>query len=131
IEETRAKKANPILLTPVARRKFDDAGALVDTHDVYSKLVREVAGKTNTPLIDADRLSQELLLSFGPEQSRLLFMHLERGEHPNYPGGREDDTHFNELGARKIAQQVLAEMKRMNIPLAERTVDNQKQSSKK
>ena len=35
------------------------------------------------------------------------FMQLKPGEHPNYPEGKEDNTHFNELGARLVAQLVL------------------------
>jgi lysophospholipase L1-like esterase len=40
---------------------------------------------------------------------------LKPGEHPNYPDGKEDNTHFNELGARLIAQLVLKEI-RSTIP---------------
>jgi len=43
---------------------------------------------------------------------------LKPGEHPNYPNGSEDDTHFNEFGARKMAQLVLAEIKSLNLGLA-------------
>jgi lysophospholipase L1-like esterase len=51
-----------------------------------------------------------------------LFVQLQPGEHPNYPSGKEDNTHFNELGARLIAQIVLADIKK-NIPaLAQRIV---------
>ena len=47
----------------------------------------------------------------GKDGSVFLFNYLKAGEHPNYPGGKVDDTHFNELGARMIAQLVLAEIK--------------------
>jgi lysophospholipase L1-like esterase len=40
---------------------------------------------------------------------------LQKGEHPNYPDGKEDNTHFSELGARLIAELVLHEIKE-NIP---------------
>ena len=49
-------------------------------------------------------------------------MHLQPGEHPNYPNGVEDNTHFSELGARLVAQLVLAELKVQNLPLADRIV---------
>lgn len=122
ISETRSKKANPVLLTPVARRKFDEAGNIVGTHEVYSELVRVVAKESNTPLIDLDKKSQALLQQFGPEKSKLLFLHVEPGEHPNYPEGKEDNTHFNELGARKIAQLVLSDIKALKLGLANRIV---------
>jgi lysophospholipase L1-like esterase len=122
ITETRRKKAMPVLLTPVARRKFDESGKIVGTHDEYAAIVRKVAAMQNTPLIDLDRKSQDLLQKMGVESSKLLFLHLEPGEHPNYPEGKEDNTHFSELGARKIAQLVLADIKALQLELASRIV---------
>lgn len=122
ISETRNKKAIPVLLTPVARRTFDSLGHIKESHRLYSAAVREVAKQNRVPLIDLDQRSMTLLESFGPDNSRLLFMHLQPGEHPNYPEGRKDDTHFNELGARKMAQLVLADIKIKLPALAERII---------
>jgi lysophospholipase L1-like esterase len=122
IEETKSKKAIPILLTPVARRKFDEAGKVVGTHDVYGEIVRKVARETIVPVIDLDRLGQGLIQQFGLEQSKLLFNHLKPGEHPNYPEGKEDNTHFSELGARRIAEIVLQELKVARPELSKRIV---------
>jgi len=122
ITETRAKKANPILLTPVSRRKFDKDGKIQETHIEYSKLVLEVAKEMNTPVIDLDTKSRELLQRFGEENSKLLFLQLETGEHPNYPEGKIDNTHFNELGARKMAQLVLTGIKDLHLELSDRIV---------
>ena len=121
ITETRAKKSNPVLLTPVTRRKFID-GKIQETHPEYSKLVVEVAKEQNVPLIDLDKLSRELLQEFGEEKSKLLFLQLQPGEHPNYPDGKEDNTHFSELGARKMAQIVLNEVRNLKLELASRIV---------
>jgi lysophospholipase L1-like esterase len=118
IDETQAKKAVPILITPVARRSFDASGKLLDTHVAYSQLVRDVATKNHLPYIDLDKLSQNLLQKMGPENSKFLFLHLEPDEHPNYPAGKEDNTHFSEFGARKMAELVLADLKRQKIDLA-------------
>jgi lysophospholipase L1-like esterase len=123
IEETKKKEAIPVLITPVARRKFDSIGHVQGTHDVYSNLVRTVAKKYTVTLIDLDRKSQDLLQQMGPEGSKYLFNHLLPGEHPNYPDGKIDDTHFSELGARKMAQIVLAEIKNSHLELAERIVN--------
>ncbi|MGV3599784.1 MAG: rhamnogalacturonan acetylesterase [Dyadobacter fermentans] len=124
IEETRAKKANPVLITPVARRSFDAEGKIQETHAVYSQLVRDVAAAQSVPLIDLDKRSQALLQSMGVENSKLLYLHLAADEHPNYPSGKEDNTHFSELGARKMAQLVLADIKALKLALAERIVKN-------
>ena len=70
-------------------------------------------------MIDLDKKSQSLLQQMGPEASKYLFNHLQAGEHPNYPDGKVDDTHFSEFGARKMAQIVLAEIKSLKLSLAE------------
>ena len=124
IIETRNKKANPVLLTPVTRRQFDSTGHIKETHLIYSNLVREVAKQQQVPLIDMDEKSKALLQQFGAENSKWLFMQLQPGEHPNYPDGRNDNTHFNELGARLMAQLVLNEIKELKLDLAKRTINN-------
>lgn len=122
ITETRAKKATPVLLTSVARRKFDAASKVEETHAAYAEIVRAVARDQQVALIDHDKTSQALLQQFGVEKSALLFNHLLPGEHPNYPEGRDDNTHFSELGARKMAELVLADIRALKLELADRIV---------
>jgi lysophospholipase L1-like esterase len=122
LKETKSKKAIPILLTPMARRKFDAAGKIEDTHDVYSQIVRDVAKEEKVVLFDMDKITQQLYQQFGVENSKLLFLQLKPGEHPNYPDGKEDNTHFSELGARLVAQAVLSEIKKQIPDLAEKIV---------
>jgi lysophospholipase L1-like esterase len=126
ITDTRNKKAFPVLITPVTRMRFDGQGRIEETHKEYSAAVWEVGKKYNVPVIDLDARSRELLQGFGPNNSRLLFMQLDSLEHPAYPGGQKDNTHFNEYGARLMAQLVLKEMKALNLELAERVVRNRK-----
>lgn len=122
IHETRNKKATPVLITPVTRMNFDSLGHAAETHLEYSSIVIEVAKQYNVALIDLDKRSLELLRKLGPESSKLLFMQLNPGEHPNYPNGQKDNTHFNEYGARMIAELVLAEIRKLHLELAERIV---------
>jgi len=124
VKETKAKGAFPILITPVARRSFDKDNQLIDTHKVYAQLVRDLAKNLDVPLIDLSKKSMDLLQKLGPDHSAMLYNHLEIGENPNYPNGKKDDTHFNELGARKMAQLVLADIKALNLPLTQHTVNN-------
>ncbi len=121
VTETRSKRAVPVLLTPVARRKFDSAGKLEDTHPVYAQLVREVAQEQQVALIDLSTTSMALLEQFGVENSKLLYLHLAPNEHPHYPSGRDDDTHFSDLGARRMAELVFADIRNLRLELAERT----------
>lgn len=122
ITETRAKKAIPILITPVTRMVFDSLGNMQETHREYTAAVWEIGKAYNVPVIDLDAKSRELLQSLGPVYAKMLFMQLDTLEHPNYPNGQKDNTHFNEYGARRIAQLVLAEMRAQHLGLTDRIV---------
>ena len=122
IAETRARKAVPVLITPVTRMRFDKEGKQQETHMEYTAAVFEVAKQYSVPVIDLDKRSRELLTQLGPVNANYLFMQLAPGEHPAYPEGQKDNTHFNEYGARRIAELVLAELKEQRIELAERVV---------
>lgn len=116
ISQVRGKGAQAILLTPVTRRYFDTAGQIKSTHP-YSRFVREVAQQSNVLFIDMDSISRVYFKEQGDVLSSMRFMHIQPGLHPNYPHGVRDDTHFNQLGAREVAQLVLSELKKVHHPL--------------
>ena len=120
IKDVKFKNAYPVLITPAARRKFNAEGKLEGTHEVYAALVRKVAAAQRVPLIDLDRESQALLQQAGAEGSKKFFNHLRPGESPNYPEGKIDDTHFSELGAKKMAEIVLSDIRALELDLAKR-----------
>jgi lysophospholipase L1-like esterase len=122
IAETKAKNANPILITPVSRRYFDKDGKIKETHQVYSDIVRDVAKLQNVPVIDLDEMSRALFQQYGAEDSKLFFNYILPDINPHYPAGIKDDTHFNEMGARRLAELVLGEIKKQQLELAERIV---------
>jgi lysophospholipase L1-like esterase len=121
IAETRARKGVPVLLTPVSRRRFKD-GTAIESHQEYSKLVREIAEGLKVHFIDLDEKSRAMYQKYGEETSKLFFLQLAPGEHPNYPDGKIDNTHFNELGARMVAQLVLEDLKKLDLELKDRIV---------
>ena len=104
VEEVRAKGGNPILLTPVMRRRFDKDGKFYDTHGEYPGIVRDVAKELKSSLIDMHRSSEVVIVKYGVEGSKKLFLQLKPGENANYPSGIEDNTHFLPLGAGEMAQ---------------------------
>jgi lysophospholipase L1-like esterase len=122
IADARVKKAIPVLMTPVSRRRFDSTGKAVETHVMYSALTAEVAKRNDVLLIDLDSESRALYQQFGKDNSKLLFLQLKPGEHPNYPQGKDDNTHFNELGARLVAQIVLQKIREQLPELATRII---------
>ncbi len=117
VTEVRAKKAFPILLTPVMRRKFDANGVFQDTHGEYPDAVRKVAAEMKVPLIDMHFRSEKVLKDLGAEKSRTLFLQLAKGENVNYPNGIEDNTHFNPNGAETMAKLAVEAIKNQKISL--------------
>lgn len=117
VEEVRAKKANPVLLTPVMRRRFDKDGNFYDSHGEYPDLVRGVAREYKVALIDMHRASEAVIKKYGVEDSRKLFLQLKAGENANYPNGIEDNTHFSPLGAEEMARLAVAGIRAEKIGL--------------
>ncbi|WP_262249799.1 rhamnogalacturonan acetylesterase [Parapedobacter soli] len=112
VAETREKGGIPVLATPIVRRKFDERGYLVETHGQYPDAVRKVAQQENVPLLDMHARTRELLLEWGPERSKALFLHFVPGQYEAKPEGAADDTHLSGTGAFKLCDLAVAEMKR-------------------
>ena len=111
VRETREKGGIPILLTPIARRHFNEEGELLKTHGEYPDRVRQVAAEEQTPLLELETMTELWLKELGDQPSRAYFMWVEKGTSPLYPDGREDNTHLNVKGAHHIARLVAEELK--------------------
>ncbi len=97
------KGALPVLLSPVSRRLYVGDGSLLYTHGEYPAAVKAVAQELHVPFLDLKTASRKLYLSASPEETEKLFVVLKPGEHPDFPEGHEDKTHFNAFGAERIA----------------------------
>jgi hypothetical protein len=111
IREAREHKATPVLATPVARRKFDAEGKLIDTHGDYPKAVRAAAVEQKVPLLELCTATEKLLQQLGPESSKRLFDWIPAGEFAPESKKLEDDTHFNAYGASLVCDLAVAESK--------------------
>lgn len=115
IDAAREAKARPVLVTPVHRRYFADDGTLTDTHGDYIIAVRELAEEEDVPLIDLAERSRLLFEQAGVEGSKEDFMWVLPGEYVNFPSGVEDNTHFQERGASRLAQQVAEAIRELQL----------------
>lgn len=115
VEETRAAGAQPVLLTPINRNRWASARAMEDTHGDYPDATRKLAREMDVPLIDLHKMTRKRFTRLGPDKSTKLFLNLAPGENPNYPEGKEDNTHLQESGAREVC--VLAVKGIMRLPL--------------
>jgi lysophospholipase L1-like esterase len=87
-----------VLVTPMVRRVFDKDGKLTDALAPYANAMKEVAAEKKTGLVDLHAASFALVEKLGAEKS---------SEFDNKPG---DHTHFNEKGARAMAELVMKEL---------------------
>lgn len=110
IDGAFAKGAHPVLVTPVERRRFTEDGKAKDSLGEYPKAMKELGQELDVPVIDLTEKSKALYEKLGPEETKNVFLWLEEGENPNYPNGVQDNTHFQERGARLIAQLVANEI---------------------
>lgn len=111
VRETRNKGGIPVLATPIMRRRFDENGKLYDTHGRYPEVVREIAKEKNVPLLDLHKQTEMLLKAYGEERSKELFLHIQPGEYASLPQGKEDDTHLSAIGAFRVCDLAIEEIK--------------------
>ncbi len=102
IEDSRAMGATPILVTPMVRRTFEADGKLKDELQPYADAMKEVGAEKKVAVIDLHTSSKKLVEKLGPKAAVEL---------ANKEG---DATHFNEKGARRMAELVM-----MELPTAE------------
>ena len=98
ITETWDAGATPILVTPMHRRVFNRDGKLDDILKPYADAMKSVAAEMNVAVIDLHTKSGELFQRLGDVGS---------AEFANKPGDR---THFNEKGAKAMAEIVMKEL---------------------
>jgi len=94
IHEARTAGARPVLITPVARRTFDN-GRLTSSLAPYAEAVQAVGREENVPVIDLHRASFQLF-----EQRGEVF------SQATYGPSATDRTHFSAEGARMMARLV-------------------------
>ena len=124
VKESREKGAIPVLLTSIARRNFNEKGVLVPTHGDYPLETRLTAQEYKVPFIDLEYYTELLEQSYGPEKSKQLHLHFKAGENPYYDKDKADDTHLSLLGATKIAQIVIHQIKQSEDPQLKKLKDN-------
>lgn len=115
ILDVRSKRANPLLLTSVVMRTFQNGVLVDDRLKSYPGITREVAKEYNVPLIDVNQKTRDLILKLGDEKSKALYMWLEPGVDPSKPDGCKDDTHSLEAGAMQIAKFVAEDIKDLKL----------------
>ncbi len=128
----RETGAQPVLITPVTRRNFINGQIAASTHTTqhgafpgdYAQTVRDTAKRLAVPLVDLDMLSMRYFNRMGEAASLDYFLAVDATTYPHYRkklGSLEqpDNTHFQERGARALAQIIAHALQLQNHPLAQ------------
>lgn len=115
IDIARKHNAHPVLITSLYRRLFNtDENTLIEnTHLDYPQAMIELGRKFNVPVIDLCAKSKTLIEEAGFEMSKEWFNHVPAGKYPNFPDGKEDNSHLRYEGAYQFCRIVANELKQM------------------
>ena len=112
INAARQAGAYPVLITPIARRLFDEAGNFrPGSHGQYPEAMRQLAKQENVPLADLTALTEAYIEKVGDLPSKPWFM---------WP---KDNTHLKPEGAVIMAGFLARELKKMGGVYAEILTD--------
>lgn len=101
VKETRDKGGIPVLFNSIVRRNFTPD--LTDTHGKYLDSPRNVAKEMGVTFIDMNKITHDLVQGMGAEASKKLFMWIPANTLAACPNGKEDNTHLNVYGAKRVA----------------------------
>lgn len=105
ITEAQKKGACPVLITPIARRLFDEQGNFrPGSHGAYPEAMRQLGAQMDVPVADLTALTEAFLTELGDEASKPLFV---------WP---VDNTHLKPEGAVKMVSFLCQELKRFGMP---------------
>ncbi|MCM1503722.1 MAG: rhamnogalacturonan acetylesterase [Muribaculum sp.] len=111
IDRARRAGLNPILVTPTARRFFNQNGKLDNSHGDYPDAVRTIAEREGIPLVDLTEMTTILFETMGKDNSTKAFVHYPAGAFPGQNDALADNTHFNPFGATQIAKCVVESLR--------------------
>jgi lysophospholipase L1-like esterase len=115
VDAIQAKGGKPVLVTSVARRRFDPQGQVVESLGDFPEAVRRVAKERGLPLIDLNTASKQVYQALGAERSKLALLHYPANTFPGQTEPLRDDTHFSAYGAYEMARCVV-EGVRTSVP---------------
>lgn len=101
VKETRDKGGIPVLFNSIVRRNFTPD--LTDTHGKYLDSPRNVAKEMGVTFINMNKITHDLVQGMGAEASKKLFMWIPANTLAACPNGKEDNTHLNVYGAKRVA----------------------------
>jgi lysophospholipase L1-like esterase len=116
VDAVRAHGGLPVIVSPMERRRFDDAGKLTPTLVDYAEAARQSARELNVPFIDLNEMSKTLYQALGAEGSKPAFAEPQPGQ--------LDNTHHSSYGSYELAKAIALGLRQARVPAADYLVDD-------
>jgi lysophospholipase L1-like esterase len=116
VDEARAAGIKPILVTPVARRYWQDDGTIKDDLGPKIAAMRQVATERKVPLMELHERAVELYRKTGRKESETWGLPKPDSKDPKLTV--LDKTHFNAVGSAAMGRVAAIELKRVVPELA-------------
>jgi lysophospholipase L1-like esterase len=116
VDAVRARGGLPVIVSPMERRRFDDAGKLVPTLADYAEAARQSAQELQVPFIDLNAMSRTLYTALGPDGTVPAFAEPQPG--------KLDNTHHSSYGSYELAKAIVLGLQQAKLPAAAWVVDD-------
>jgi lysophospholipase L1-like esterase len=116
VDAVRAHGGQPVIVSPMERRGFDEQGKVIPSLIEYTEAARQAAQELGVPFIDLNTMSKSIYEALGPEQSKLAFA--------EPTPGHLDNTHHNSYGSYELAKAIVTGLRQARLPVAAYVVDD-------
>lgn len=110
VDAIRLHGGIPVIVSPMERRNFDEAGKVVPSLQTYADAALESARELEVAFIDLNTMSKRFYEALGPEASKKAFAEPQPDQ--------IDNTHQSSYGAYELAQAVLTGLRESEVPAA-------------
>jgi lysophospholipase L1-like esterase len=110
VDAVRARGGTPIIVSPMERRGFDEAGKVRPSLIDYANASRDAAKELGVAFIDLNAISKPFYEALGPEKSAFAFARV--------GSGQVDNTHHNNYGSYQLSRAIVQAIREQKLPLA-------------
>lgn len=105
IADARKSGATPVLVTPMNRLTFDDAGKITNSLGDYPEAVRQAGAEEKVAVLDLNAMSKPFYEALGPVEAHKAF-------------AGKDTTHHSDYGSYELAKCIVQAIRDQDLPLA-------------
>lgn len=112
VEETRAKGAYPIIMSPIRRCYYDSPTQIHNSYRGYPALNKSLSQTLNVPFIDMSEMVANYMISVGESYAQqFIFNYATKAEYSNLGSDQKDQVHLQMNGANAFGRIITEQMR--------------------